>query len=471
VTDVVPLPEVDTWAELENLVIDFVAKSSANPALTNHDLFTLNVTYEPPSWSYKTGGSVVSSPSVADGVVYVGSGDGKVYAFWSPQPSTVTVLSPENKTYAVNTGIALTYSVDGITTWVGYSLDGLPNATITGNTTLPTLLDGMHSLTVYANDTLGIMGASVPVNFSIDTPPTGSITINNGDAYTGSTNVTLILNYSDPGSGVSQVQYSNDGSAWSSWENASSTKAWTLSSGDGTKTVYYQIKDNGGHISTTYSDTIILDTSTPRGSIQINHGAAYTNTTTVNLNLVAEDDGSGVSQMCFSNDWGAYSAWEPYATSKSWTLTAGDGEKTVLVKYRDQVGLIVGSYVNITLDMTKPTANAGQNQTVTVNTSFSFNGTGSTDNTGIASYLWDFGDGTTGTGVTPTHTYTNAGTYIAALAVVDSAGNRATSSATVSIIVVIPEFPSALVLTGIVTSLFALALMFRKKRAVQTVDL
>jgi outer membrane protein assembly factor BamB len=32
-------------------------------------------------WSYTTGGEVWSSPAVANGVVYVGSYDGRVYAF------------------------------------------------------------------------------------------------------------------------------------------------------------------------------------------------------------------------------------------------------------------------------------------------------------------------------------------------------------------------------------------------------
>ena len=32
-------------------------------------------------WSYTTGGSITSTPSVADGVVYIGSGDSYVDAF------------------------------------------------------------------------------------------------------------------------------------------------------------------------------------------------------------------------------------------------------------------------------------------------------------------------------------------------------------------------------------------------------
>jgi outer membrane protein assembly factor BamB len=35
-------------------------------------------------WSFATGSYVESSPAVADGVVYVGSLDGKVYAFGLP---------------------------------------------------------------------------------------------------------------------------------------------------------------------------------------------------------------------------------------------------------------------------------------------------------------------------------------------------------------------------------------------------
>ena len=49
---------------------------------------------------------------------------------------------------------------------------------------------------------------------------------------------------------------------------------------------------------------------------------------------------------------------------------------------------------------------------------------GSTDDRGIASYGWSFGDGTTGSGVLASHTYVNSGAYIIVLTVTDYYGNK-----------------------------------------------
>lgn len=85
-------------------------------------------------------------------------------------------------------------------------------------------------------------------------------------------------------------------------------------------------------------------------------------------------------------------------------------------------------------DDVPPIADAGQNQTVYVGDLTVFNASGSSDNVGIVSYDWDFGDGDTGTGMVTTHTYASPGKYMVTLTVKDAAGNPATDSVTVTVL-------------------------------------
>lgn len=63
-----------------------------------------------------------------------------------------------------------------------------------------------------------------------------------------------------------------------------------------------------------------------------------------------------------------------------------------------------------------------------------FDAYGSTDDRGIASYAWDFGDGTTATGVMPAaHTYTDPGEYIVKLTVTDYWGNVGIALVTITV--------------------------------------
>jgi len=86
-------------------------------------------------------------------------------------PPIITILTPQNTTYAVS-NVTLSFTVNEPTSWIGYSLDGLQNTTITGNTTLVAVADGQHTLIVYANDTIGNAGVSETVHFSVNVPQT-----------------------------------------------------------------------------------------------------------------------------------------------------------------------------------------------------------------------------------------------------------------------------------------------------------
>ena len=71
------------------------------------------------------------------------------------RPPTVSIISPENRTYTANS-VPLTFTVNKPAKWMAYSLDGKANVTVAGNTTLNELPNGSHNITVYATDLEGI---------------------------------------------------------------------------------------------------------------------------------------------------------------------------------------------------------------------------------------------------------------------------------------------------------------------------
>ncbi|MGB5474072.1 MAG: PKD domain-containing protein [Gammaproteobacteria bacterium] len=81
-----------------------------------------------------------------------------------------------------------------------------------------------------------------------------------------------------------------------------------------------------------------------------------------------------------------------------------------------------------------PVADANGPYNGTAGQPVTFDGSGSSDADGtIVSFAWTFGDGTTGTGVSPTNTYAAAGTFNVTLTVTDNDGltDTATSTATI----------------------------------------
>ena len=62
----------------------------------------------------------------------------------------------------------------------------------------------------------------------------------------------------------------------------------------------------------------------------------------------------------------------------------------------------------------------------------------SSDNVGIESYSWNFGDGTTGTGEDVVHTYSEAGDFTVLLTVADKAGNEEKETITIEVIPGVP---------------------------------
>ncbi|MEW6102301.1 MAG: hypothetical protein AB1630_00545, partial [bacterium] len=262
--------------------------------------------------------------------------------------------------------------------------------------TLLSQTDGIATVSVRFKDSQGNIGGTTSDTIILDTtPPTGTIEITGTSdeptKYTTINTVTLTLTANDT-NGIDKIRFSNDNAeSWSAWEDQTLTKTWTLSQGDGTKIVYYQIRDNAGNTYIT-SDSIILDTEGATGaSIVINEGAVYTNTENVTLTLWADEIAtSPIDEMWISNNSDFSTGnWETYTTTKAWTLDtpATDGIKTVYARFKDEAGNTSTAVSDtITLDKTEPqgTISINDNATYTLTTSVLLTITGTDSLSGVS---------------------------------------------------------------------------------------
>ena len=225
--------------------------------------------------------------------------------------------------------------------------------------------------------------------------------------------------------------------------------------------------------------TTRIDATPPSGTVQINDGAVATNKRNVTLNLEATDPliggapgtSSGITQSATDvNGNGTFPCdffFVPVGTPQDFsgcavafnpatpaTLTAGDGIKTVGVKFGDGArvntapcptnfcAILLGSPIlgnesavatdTILLDTVKPTAVAKQDLT-TVNRGgeVNFDASGSADQASVATSgidlptaAWQFKDGTpTTNGAKVSHVFNQTGTFVGELRVKDKAGN------------------------------------------------
>lgn len=81
-------------------------------------------------------------------------------------PPLIVVLSPQNMTYTKIFVPALIAASETLS-WMGYSLDGMPNVTMVGSVLLSGLTDGSHNIIFYGRDASGNDGSSLRVFFSV----------------------------------------------------------------------------------------------------------------------------------------------------------------------------------------------------------------------------------------------------------------------------------------------------------------
>lgn len=215
---------------------------------------------------------------------------------------------------------------------------------------------------------------------------TASLVINNSDTYTNSQNVSLSIAATDNLTGVKEMAISETASP-SNFEAFSKTKNFSLTSSQGTKTLYVRFRDYAGNVSNDFSDTIILDSTQPTSTgVVINSDASHTNSRTVQISLNASDGDSGLAYMAVSEDQNNFND-EIYAATKTFTLSSSEGEKTVYVRLKDKAGNVSSILSDkIIYDTTAPTISLSHNSQ---DFSFSFTATFSANETATIYYTLD----------------------------------------------------------------------------------
>ena len=135
----------------------------------------------------------------------------------------------------------------------------------------------------------------------------------------------------------------------------------------------------------------------------------------------------------------------------SWTPDAADaGDYSVTITVTDGLASTPGTFtLHVTAGNRPPVANPGGPYSAVTGVPITLNGSGSSDPDGgqTLTYAWNFGDGNTGSGATPTHIYATHGNYIVSLTVSDNGSPVLSSTATTSATVV--DFVPVVVVQGL----------------------
>lgn len=201
------------------------------------------------------------------------------------------------------------------------------------------LPEGVYRVSIRATDEYGNVTASSGYylyDFFVDytAPASGSVLVQNNSTYALARAVTLSLFAVDPVSGVSGIMVSEDPSfSGAVWHAYSSSYPWTLSGGDGAKTVYVKFKDRADNESDTYSDAISLDVEAP--GIWLGTCSGWQTAARFNIQGVAADSGSLVSTIQYN--WGSR-GWKTAGSTDGGFGESAEGY------YISRRGLAQGSY-------------------------------------------------------------------------------------------------------------------------------
>ncbi len=172
-------------------------------------------------------------------------------------------------------------------------------------------------------------------------PMAGEVFIDNNNPYC--TNKDRLVKVFAVAKGADQMKISTSSTfEGSEWVNYKSETEFQLPEGDGPKMIYVKFRDLAGNESETYKDDILLDTTPPENcTVSINGGTKLVENLDgyVDLHLSSTD----AVLMMISNDPNFKGArWVGFTDDIKWQLSAGEGDRSVYVLFKDKAGNVSG---------------------------------------------------------------------------------------------------------------------------------
>jgi PKD repeat protein len=205
---------------------------------------------------------------------------------------------------------------------------------------------------------------------------------------------------------------------------------------DGTYNLTFTVFYNSGRESASFTASVTVQNIPPKATI-VSAPSELRKLQSGTFKASASDPDDLAGPLRFHWDFGDGSnASGPEAQH----LFNRSGNYRVALTVLDEFGLNATAFVLVKVPNAPPNASFAGPPPAYLNETFWFDASFSTDADGpLRSYSWDFGDGSTGSGVLAWHNYSSPGNYTVRLTVADEEGANSTSAATVWV----RELPSA----------------------------
>ena len=335
----------------------------------------------------------------------------------------VTITSPASGATTASPVhlVATASSANGIAAMSSYIDDIRVYKTYTASTdvSLP-VSPGTHHLVINAWDSNGVLLPQASEMFTVTAQaPTATLSLSASSAIAPAT-ITATASATDPNVNGSISSYSIN---WGDGSTSSGASASHTYASAGTYAVTVTATDNYNQSATATQSVTVTTAAVPTVSLSLSATSAAA-PATITATVSATDPNAGGSISSYSINWGDGSSSASGTASHTYSNA---GTYTVTATATDNYGKSASSSRSLTISAAAaPTASMTvtmSGPTASVSTAGSTAGSGS-----IASTVINWGDGTSTSAASASHTYNKGGYYTIAVTVTNSYGQSATAS-------------------------------------------